>query len=86
MKNKKLILILVPILVVGTGIFVKEIRDNQSATTSETLEPYNIQAGAYRRYPPSRPGRICGLLEIEDAKKITGLPEISLFEFNRSPK
>ncbi len=85
MKYRKSALILIPFLAIGLGVGII-MQNRASEIKSETPEPYNIQAGAYRRYPPSRPGLICGLLKMEDAQKITGLPRTSLFEFNNGPE
>jgi hypothetical protein len=70
----------VAVAVLLTGFFVATRNHDKQPTA--TPEPYNIQALDHRRSPPSKSGRICGMLKMSEAMRITGLPNTSLFEAN----
>ncbi len=78
MRKLKIILLLL-ISCLGLGALLVS-RDQESVPPKKEKI---IQAGdAF--YPPSRPGRICGLINATDAEKITASTGASLYEYNQS--
>jgi hypothetical protein len=72
----------VAVAVLLTGFFVVTRADDKQPEAAP--EPYNIQVPdrRWRNQLPSKPGRICGMLKMSEAMRITGLPSTSLFESN----